>query len=165
LLVFSLRCLYCIPVKGGLSKGCQCHTTNNWKKRQHNPRRRQLQNHSFVREKARSKKRFYHIAESCVVTIGFRVEQKLTSPRKIAERRTEKKGSMALIVCVNDTATFPRLMFVKRLPMVWTIARGRIARSWETRTAPTLILMHYVYTESLPDKTKCSPGHQKSLAF
>jgi len=52
------------------------------------------------------------------------------SPRKIAERRTEKKGSMALIVCVNETATFPRLMFVKRLPMVWTIARGRIARSW-----------------------------------
>ena len=41
---------------------------------------------------------------------------------------------MALIVCVNETATFPRLMFVKRLPMVWTIARGRIARSWETRT-------------------------------
>jgi hypothetical protein len=51
------------------------------------------------------------------------------SPRKMAERRTEKKGSMALIVCVNDTATLPRLMFVKRLPMVWTMARGRIARS------------------------------------
>jgi len=52
-----------------------------------------------------------------------------SSPGNIAERRTEKKGSMALMVCVNDTATFPRLMFVKRLPMVWTIARGRIARS------------------------------------
>jgi hypothetical protein len=58
----------------------------------------------------------------------------ITSPRKIAERRTEKKGSMALIVCVNDTATLPRLMFVKRLPMVWTTARGRIARSWKIRT-------------------------------
>jgi hypothetical protein len=62
-------------------------------------------------------------------------EQKteITSPRNIAERRTEKKGSMALMVCVNDTATFPRLMFVKRLPMVWTMARGRIAMSWEIR--------------------------------
>jgi hypothetical protein len=54
---------------------------------------------------------------------------KITSPRKIAERMTEKKGSMALMVCVNDTATFPRLIFVKRLPMVWTIARGRMVRS------------------------------------
>jgi ribosomal protein S26 len=52
----------------------------------------------------------------------------------MAGRRTEKKGSMALIVCVNDTATLPRLMFVKRLPMLWTIARGRIARSWKIRT-------------------------------
>jgi hypothetical protein len=59
--------------------------------------------------------------------------REITSPRNIAERRTEKKGSMALMVCVNDTATFPRLMFVKRLPIVWTIARGRIARSWEIR--------------------------------
>jgi hypothetical protein len=42
---------------------------------------------------------------------------------------TEKKGSIALMVCVNDTATFPRLIFVKRLPMVWTIARGRMVRS------------------------------------
>lgn len=60
-------------------------------------------------------------------------ETGITSPRNIAESRTEKKGSMALMVCVNDTATFPRLIFVKRLPMVWTIARGRIARSWEIR--------------------------------
>jgi hypothetical protein len=59
--------------------------------------------------------------------------REITSPRNIAERRTEKKGSMALMVCVNDTATFPRLMFVKRLPIVWTIARGRIARSCEIR--------------------------------
>lgn len=51
------------------------------------------------------------------------------SPRNIAERTTEKNGSMALIVCVKETATFPRLIFVKRLPKVCTIANGRIARS------------------------------------
>jgi hypothetical protein len=56
-------------------------------------------------------------------------DKKVTSPRKIAERTTEKKGSIALMVCVNDTATFPRLMLVKRLPIVWTIARGTMAKS------------------------------------
>lgn len=45
-------------------------------------------------------------------------DEKITSPRKIAERITEKKGSIALMVCVNDTAAFPRLMLVKRLPIV-----------------------------------------------
>lgn len=54
---------------------------------------------------------------------------RITSPRNKEERRTEKKGSIALIVCVNDTATFPRLILVKRLPNVWTIASGRIATS------------------------------------
>jgi hypothetical protein len=61
-------------------------------------------------------------SESITQTVG-------NSPRKIAERRTEKKGSIALMVCVNDTATFPRLMLVKRLPIVWTTARGRMAKS------------------------------------
>jgi len=60
-------------------------------------------------------------------------DKKVTSPRKIAERTTEKKGSIALMVCVNDTATFPRLMLVKRLPIVWTIARGRMATSWKKK--------------------------------
>lgn len=54
---------------------------------------------------------------------------KNTSPRNIADRTTEKNGSMALIVWVNDTATFPRLIFVKRFPNVWTNASGRIAAS------------------------------------
>lgn len=44
-----------------------------------------------------------------------------------AERRTEKKGSIALIVCVKETATFPRLIFVNRFPIVCTIANGKIA--------------------------------------
>lgn len=52
-----------------------------------------------------------------------------TSPMKSAARTTVKKGSIALMVWVNDTATFPRLMFVKRLPIVCAIARGKIAAS------------------------------------
>lgn len=52
-----------------------------------------------------------------------------TSARNIAESTTEKKGSMALMVWVNDTATFPRLILVKRLPKVCTTAKGRIATS------------------------------------
>lgn len=55
--------------------------------------------------------------------LGFRAEQKLTSPRNIIERRAEKKGFMVFTVCTNDTTMFPTLMFVKRLCMVWTIAR------------------------------------------
>jgi len=54
----------------------------------------------------------------------------LTSPRNIAERMTEKKGSIALMVWVNDTATFPRLILVKRFPKVCTIASGNIAASY-----------------------------------
>ena len=46
------------------------------------------------------------------------------SPRNRAERSTEKKGSMALMVCVNETATAPRDTLVSRLPRVWTRARG-----------------------------------------
>ena len=48
------------------------------------------------------------------------------SPKKIAERTTEKKGSMALMVCVKDTATLPRLTLVSRLPSACTAASGRI---------------------------------------
>ena len=36
----------------------------------------------------------------------------------------EKKGSVALMVCVNDTATAPRLMLVSALPRVCTTASG-----------------------------------------
>ena len=68
-------------------------------------------------------------------------DKKVTSPRKIAERTTEKKGSIALMVCVNDTATFPRLMLVKRLPIVWTIARGRMATSWKKKRNQILMLI------------------------
>mmetsp|Transcript_11551 Transcript_11551/g.37950 ORF Transcript_11551/g.37950 Transcript_11551/m.37950 type:complete len:208 (+) Transcript_11551:2753-3376(+) len=41
-----------------------------------------------------------------------------TSPRKMLERMTEKKGSIALMVCVNETATLPSDTFVSRLPTV-----------------------------------------------
>lgn len=59
-------------------------------------------------------------------TIGLGV-----SPRKRTEKRTEKRGSRALIVCVNDTATMPRETLVRRLPSVWTTARGNTARRVE----------------------------------
>lgn len=36
------------------------------------------------------------------------------------------------------TATIARLMFAKILPMVWTIAKGRAATSWETEAKLTL---------------------------
>jgi hypothetical protein len=65
----------------------------------------------------------------CVVVDVAYIE--LTSPKTRADKSTEKKGSIALIVCVNDTATFPRLMFVKRFPIVCTHAKGRIARIWK----------------------------------
>jgi len=36
---------------------------------------------------------------------------------------------MALMVCVKETATLPRLTLVKRFPRVCTIANGTIAKS------------------------------------
>ena len=50
----------------------------------------------------------------------------MPSFRKMEVRSTEKRGSLALIVCVNDTATKPRLRFVSVLPRVWMMARGTI---------------------------------------
>lgn len=44
---------------------------------------------------------------------------------------TEKKGSKALTVCVKETETIPRLIFVQRLPIVCTMAKGRIATSFK----------------------------------
>eukprot|EP00955_Chlamydomonas_euryale_P110298 365990-Chlamydomonas_euryale.AAC.28 len=43
-----------------------------------------------------------------------------TSPRKSADSTTEKNGSIALIVWVNETATAPSDMLVSRLPSVCT---------------------------------------------
>ena len=40
------------------------------------------------------------------------------SPKNNALRSTEKNGSIALIVCVNDTATLPSETFVNKLPTV-----------------------------------------------
>jgi len=48
------------------------------------------------------------------------------SPRNRTERRTEKKGSMALMVWVKETATLPKLTLVKTFPSMWIKARGRI---------------------------------------
>lgn len=58
-------------------------------------------------------------------TLGNRAES-LTSARNKAESTTVKKGSIDLIVWVNETATFPRLMLVKRFPIVCTTASGKI---------------------------------------
>ena len=49
------------------------------------------------------------------------------SPRNREDKMTEKKGSIALIVCVKLTATDPREIFVSRLPSVCTMARGTTA--------------------------------------
>lgn len=67
--------------------------------------------------------------EHSILLKGQEKFKRITSPKNKAERRTEKKGSIALIVCVNETATFPRLIFVKRLPIVWTAANGKMAAS------------------------------------
>ena len=40
---------------------------------------------------------------------------------------TEKNGSIALMVCVNDTATFPSETFVMTFPSVCTTASGKMA--------------------------------------
>lgn len=65
-------------------------------------------------------------------TMGTRVATTAmegTSPRNSDESTTEKKGSIALMVCVKDTATLPRLTLVRMLPSVCTAARGRIGSS------------------------------------
>mmetsp|Transcript_10794 Transcript_10794/g.26590 ORF Transcript_10794/g.26590 Transcript_10794/m.26590 type:complete len:213 (-) Transcript_10794:379-1017(-) len=49
--------------------------------------------------------------------------------RNMADRATEKAGSMALMVWVKDTATEPRDTLVSRLPRVCTTARGAMPRS------------------------------------
>ena len=38
------------------------------------------------------------------------------SPKNNADSNTEKNGSIALIVCVNDTATLPSDTFVNKFP-------------------------------------------------
>ena len=43
-----------------------------------------------------------------------------TTPVNAAERPTENTGSNALMVCVNDTATLPKLTFVNALPSICT---------------------------------------------
>mmetsp|Transcript_3283 Transcript_3283/g.9135 ORF Transcript_3283/g.9135 Transcript_3283/m.9135 type:complete len:210 (+) Transcript_3283:2077-2706(+) len=73
------------------------------------------------------------LARATPPTIGTSVSSTgrgLDSPRKMEDRATEKKGSMALMVCVKLTATFPRLTLVSRFPRVWTHARGRIVINW-----------------------------------
>ena len=47
-----------------------------------------------------------------------------TVPRKMALMMTEKKGSIALTVCVNDTATLPSETLVSTLPRTWMTASG-----------------------------------------
>jgi hypothetical protein len=69
------------------------------------------------------------ILEILIIKWGKRENEIRTSPKNIAERMTEKNGSMALIVWVNETATFPRLILVKRFPKVCTAASGTIAAS------------------------------------
>lgn len=53
------------------------------------------------------------------------------SPRNRMENKTEKSGSNALMVWVNDTATMPNETLVSILPSVCTTARGSTARRVE----------------------------------
>ena len=55
----------------------------------------------------------------------------VTSARNRAERTTVKNGSIDLMVWVNETATFPRLMLVNKFPNVCAKASGNIAANWE----------------------------------
>ena len=50
-------------------------------------------------------------------------------PRSQAEKTAVKNGSKALIVCVKDTATDPRLAFVKRNPRRCSTPRGRTCKT------------------------------------
>ena len=52
-----------------------------------------------------------------------------TSPKNSDDKSTLKNGSIALMVCVKETATFPRLTLVSTLPSVCTMASGAIALS------------------------------------
>ena len=52
-----------------------------------------------------------------------------TSPKNSDDKSTLKNGYIALMVCVKETATFPRLTFVSTLPSVCTMASGAIALS------------------------------------
>lgn len=63
-------------------------------------------------------------------TMGTReetIQMEGLSPKNSAESKTVKNGSIALIVCVNETATFPRLIFVKRFPIVCPRPSRKIA--------------------------------------
>ena len=66
-------------------------------------------------------------SEATIASVGV-------DPRKAQESTTEKKGSMALMVCVKDTETALRLTLVNRLPSVCTAASGRTPKSTSLST-------------------------------
>ena len=83
------------------------------------------------------------------------------SPRNKAESRTEKKGSMALMVCVKDTATAPRETFVSKLPRVCTAAKGSTAliKALSTFGAGWSLKSHIADASALPT-ANCSIVHE-----
>lgn len=74
------------------------------------------------------------------------------SPKKRAESSTEKKGSMALMVWVKDTATAPSETLVSKFPRVCTAARGSTAliRSLSTFGAGCNLKSHIEQASRLP---------------
>jgi hypothetical protein len=73
-------------------------------------------------------------------TMGRRVRSTIgcgRSCKKAIESTTEKNGSMALTVCVKETAIMPREMFVSVLARTWTMARGSTAR----KISPRMIIL------------------------
>ena len=65
-----------------------------------------------------------------------------TSPRKIADMITLKNGSIALTVCVNETATLPSETLVSTLPRTWMTASGTIDLSCFGGVALYWLLLH-----------------------
>mmetsp|Transcript_23317 Transcript_23317/g.65492 ORF Transcript_23317/g.65492 Transcript_23317/m.65492 type:complete len:212 (-) Transcript_23317:91-726(-) len=82
------------------------------------------------------------------------------SPRKMEESTTEKKGSMALMVCVKLTATLPRETFVSRLPRECTHASGRIFSSRSRSSLGNLCRRVAHMSEAMQQPTaNCSQVH------
>ena len=81
-----------------------------------------------------------------------------TSPKKSAESKTEKNGSLALMVCVKETATFPSDTFVSKFPTAWITANGAIGFSIAIETCGGFFapLAHIAAMSALPTPSSIS---------
>mmetsp|Transcript_2810 Transcript_2810/g.17475 ORF Transcript_2810/g.17475 Transcript_2810/m.17475 type:complete len:123 (-) Transcript_2810:348-716(-) len=72
-----------------------------------------------------------------------------TVPRNNQESMTEKKGSKALMVCVNETATDPSEMLVVRNPAECRKASGHTAVQVALEIRPGFFLMFVIQRNSM----------------